>query len=459
MVHSLQSVIGIAESHIRNVDRDALCRMVKAQHHMLERIATSTANGRNRDRRQATHLYLQSPAVRALAIIRAQQGMLRPDPEDWMCFASLHHYAAQMDFYHDCGEPVRVRFEPKESLPPEEPVSSNPFIMPDGGIPVGTAGWVGPPISTIKTQDAKAPATTYRPICSFGIIRRAQQIMVRDVLEAILGNNHIDFNRAGLGPRAALHRVRDILATGEYTHVVAGDIKNCFGSMKHDGVRAALPIPESVVNHVVLLQEETPIHFGSLPEYLSICSAEKKALEGIPQGSLVSSLVARAILDPTLRVSALGGEAVSFADDFLVFAHTEGEAVAINHALTLNLSNHPSGPFALKHLYIKPVAEWFGFLGMRIMAHKDGAGIHMVAAPSNKSMRAFEAELERLVLAGAPPEQVYDYVLNWGCSWDWSMANEYAVTTFQAAIESAIPYKNHDCFAAADSAISKVLGY
>jgi hypothetical protein len=237
-----------------------------------------------------------------------------------------------------------------------------------------------------------------------------------------------------------------------------GDIKNCFGSMKHDGVRGMLPLPGSVVDHVVLLSEETPIHFGSLPEYITTYSAKKKALEGIPQGSLVSPLVARTLLDPTLRASALGGEVVSFSDDFLVFARTQGEAVAIKHALTHNLSSHPSGPFALKRLYINPVTDWFGFLGLRIRAHVVGGKVQMIAAPSNKSLQEFADELERRVLAGASPEQVHDYIVAWSHTKNWDLADEYAIEVFQSGVLGAVLNSRSDCFEAALTALVKILG-
>jgi len=75
MVHSLKSVIGIAKARVQDVDYGALVCMVDRRDRLLRRIATAAAEGRTRDRRDAVHKYLESGAVRVLAIIRAQRGM------------------------------------------------------------------------------------------------------------------------------------------------------------------------------------------------------------------------------------------------------------------------------------------------------------------------------------------------------------------------------------------------
>ncbi|ARJ65929.1 hypothetical protein WV31_09815 [Magnetospirillum sp. ME-1] len=387
-----------------------------------------------------------------MAIIQAQKGMsYRPDFEDRMCMAELPHYASKMAFYHDCGEPIRARFEPKYAKPAYTP-ETNPFVMPEGGIDFGFGNWVGLPKPANNPQ-----IVDYRPICSFGILRRAQQIMVRDMLEAILGTNHLDFNQAGRGARAAIAKITSLIATGDFSHVVVSDISNCFGSLKHDGVKAMLPLPGSVVDHVVLTSEDAPIHFVAIPEGMSVEYAKKKARQGIPQGSLVSPFVARTLLDPTLRASALGGEMVVLVDDLLALAGSYGEASAIKNTLQCEMANHPAGPFALKHVCITPITEWSGFLGYRIGAVVTNDQVLVVAAPSNKSLAKFASKLEHMALAGATDEQIYRAIVDWGRSWDWTMANEHARSDFENAVIGTIINSASDRLEAAQLALAHVL--
>lgn len=459
MPASFQSIVGIACARIAAPDLVKLGAMHRQQAHLLKRIVTAATSGHKRELRQRIHTYTQSEGVRCLAIIHAQKGTpMPPAPEDRMCMAELPHYASKMAFYHDCGEPIRAWFEPKYAPPVYTP-ETDPFAQLEGGTyfvnESGQINGIGPqlPASINEPQ-----IVDYRPICSFGIIRRAQQIIVRDTLEAILGTDHLDFNRAGLGAPAAITKATSLITSGIYTHVVVTDIKNCFGSMKHDGVKAMLPLPGAIVEHVILTSEDAPIHFVAIPEGMSVKYAKRKVRQGIPQGSLVSPFVARTLLDPALRASALGGEMVVIVDDLLALARTEGEAAAIKDTLQQELGNHPAGPFALKHVHVNPITTWSGFLGYRIGAIVTDDQVTVVAAPSNKSLAKFASKLEHLALAGATDEQVYRAIVAWGRSWDWTLANEHARSDFENAVLGTVFNSVSDRFEAAQEAIHQVLG-
>ncbi len=458
MTASFQSITGIARSHIADSDVSNLGPMHRHKLHALKRISLAAASGNKRDLRRRIHTYTEAEGVRCLAIIQAQKGIAGPpDCDGQMCMAELPHYARKMKFHSDCGEPIRAWFEPKYAQPAYAQ-DSDSFAKQDGGVYLvnqsGHVNGIGAPVSASTSEPQ---IVDYRPICSFGIIRRAQQIMVRDILDAIVGNNHLDFNRAGLGGSAAMDKITSSIATGAFSHVVVGDITNCFGSMKHEGVKAMLPLPGAMIEHVILLSEDAPIHFAAIPENMSVHVAKRKARQGIPQGSLVSPLVARTLLDPALRDSSLGGEMVVIVDDVLALARTDGEAAAIKNTLQHKLENHPAGPFAMKHLYIKPISSWFGFLGYRFVGIVTDGHMSVVAAPSNKSLAKFASKLELKALQGATDEQIYHAICDWGRSWNWLMANEHARSDFKNAVYAAILQSVPDRFEAAESALCQVL--
>jgi hypothetical protein len=207
----------------------------------------------------------------------------------------------------------------------------------------------------------------YRTITKHGPRRMAQQFIVRDLLTAVGVDNEYDYCRRGAGGERAL--IRDACQRIEkgYRHWQTADVVDCFASLKpaHLGW---LPLPKELIRNVVFLprcakieivkgpagkevsQSGIPTVSGvSIPYMGSYLLPMKKLRRELPQGSVLSPLVARAFLGRELR-AVLGHKMVatlSFVDDLTLGARSQPE---VDHALDVlreRLQGHPAGAVLL----------------------------------------------------------------------------------------------------------------
>jgi hypothetical protein len=88
-----------------------------------------------------------------------------------------------------------------------------------------------------------------------------------------------------------------------------------------------------------------------------------EARRGIPQGSAVSPLVAEMLLAPVLAQLPDCGIVLNYADNFLIMAGTEKEAVSIRKSLWSALEAHPAGPLIPKESKLYQSGQVVEFLG------------------------------------------------------------------------------------------------
>jgi hypothetical protein len=161
----------------------------------------------------------------------------------------------------------------------------------------------------------------YRKITRDGPRRMAQRFILRDLLTAVAVDNEFDYCRRGAGGEKRM--IRDVSQRIEngYRHWRTADVVNCFASLKpaHLGW---LPLPMELIENVVFLprcakieivegpvgkevaQSGTPTVSGvSIPYMGSPLVPMKKLRRGLPQGSVLSPLVARAFLGRELRAT------------------------------------------------------------------------------------------------------------------------------------------------------------
>jgi len=208
-----------------------------------------------------------------------------------------------------------------------------------------------------------------RPALKFGVRRLAQQFHVRDVLRIVLRLSSHDYSLAGRGAHRAVEKLVPII-NGGAKWFYRGDILNCFGSFTAEATIALLPLPEAVTRNTVLLSEDVHIQ-GDLSHYLTMSSLQALR-SGLPQGSLLSSLVASAHLRTIYDDMASEFEAVAYVDDFAAACYTEEEGYALHNALTDRLAILPGGGLKLKFGDVSGVWESPTFLGYTFVSDPDG---------------------------------------------------------------------------------------
>ncbi|MEF2559370.1 hypothetical protein VQ044_25010 [Aurantimonas sp. C2-5-R2] len=213
----------------------------------------------------------------------------------------------------------------------------------------------------------------YRSIVKYGILRAAQQLPLRDVLSMMGIDSEFDYTRKGAGgERAFVHEIKQSMTDGRRWWWTP-DIENCFPSMRPKHFDW-LPVDKRLLKTVIFLPKCTKIRVSmpkeatTVVEYLkqtypdfvpSDLSLSLKELlriftdgltrQGMPQGSMLAPLLARAFIGRELR-HVVGGKELhaSTVMDDLCIGSCEVEAViAVAGAVTKRLEAHPAGAINL----------------------------------------------------------------------------------------------------------------
>ena len=239
----------------------------------------------------------------------------------------------------------------------------------------------------------------YRTTMDFGIENRGLQYLVGSALMAQADIHQCQYGTIGTSP--AVEAVMKALSDG-YVWIAEVDIKNCFPSLDGEALPGLLPLPRKVTEQIITSQSLYlyPGNLLSHTGYGSISEWEKddcdhdpvsellfEARQGIPQGSAVSSIVVEMLLAPVVGELSNIGKVAAYADNILVMAREEKDAVSMLKTLGAALKSHPAGP--LKPHMKTPLGKHksFDFLGYNI-SHKFG---NWVAAPSDKNLAKFDS--------------------------------------------------------------------
>lgn len=305
---------------------------------LLRRVRNAYEAGSVEQLRRARWRYLTSMAARYCAAEKALRRLLRGRPADERVCAlaedQVRALAAEINPYHPTGERVFARPEPKRT----------------GG---------------------------YRMVCSFGARERAIQYLIKPLLEICGGPREHQYGLDGKSRDDLINMIRDKIETG-YTYAVLLDVANCFGSFCGEAVVDRLPLPRRVVeSHVTFHRLEVRYRsrrsrsVGSCPSMGNAPSSatplpgalRPMVLDGIPQGSAVSNLVAASMLADLDTVVPVGTPFGQYGDDIIALAMTEEEACSIRDALRHALNGHVSGSISLKRLAVSHIADGFEYLG------------------------------------------------------------------------------------------------
>lgn len=328
----------------------ALHRAEKAHHKQLKTLRAAVAKGKPPAVKAAVERLLFDFAPRLMAVVRATGRRRQPLP-----FAALESWAQNLSVGHIYQETLIIR--PKVTEPGR-----------------------------------------WRPICTSGIRRRAQQLMLRDLLLMQVGDSSFDSTVAGSGGETQLFAdMKSAIADGYYFWTGL-DVRNFFPSLR-PGHLAGLPLPEWMIRNIVFLPPEAPIRFidiqygvdlteqaimdggdGDQPvcplyNWGTIRSKVKQVRQGLIQGDVCAPQIARTVLGRELQhaLEPWGVIYGSHLDDIVIGARSQSELEASIKALTQRLNGLPAGPLELHHHKICDVRESAYILGYRISLKKDGS--------------------------------------------------------------------------------------
>jgi group II intron reverse transcriptase/maturase len=167
------------------------------------------------------------------------------------------------------------------------------------------------------------------------VAQTAALLVTQDLFEAEFEDSSYAFRR-GRSVRSAIHRVRELRDQG-YRFLVDADIDGFFDNLPHERLFARLgrlPLEPSIVD---LFESwvRVEIYDGERVFPLS---------QGVPQGSVVSPMLANLFLDELdENLAELGQTAVRYADDVLVLAksaESAAEALELTDLLVADLGLH-----------------------------------------------------------------------------------------------------------------------
>ncbi|MCO6454464.1 MAG: group II intron reverse transcriptase/maturase [Pirellulaceae bacterium] len=210
-----------------------------------------------------------------------------------------------------------------------------------------------------RTWIPKPGSSDKRPLGIPTVRDRVVQTALVHVIEPIFDHTFHERSygfRHGRGCRDALRQVEELLASG-HVYVVDADLKSYFDTIPKD--RLLQIVQEKISDSRVLELIQEYLNQGVMEE-LQTWTPEA----GVPQGAVLSPVLANAYLNPLdHHMADLGFQMVRYADDFVILCRTPEEASqALNHVRQwveqAGLVLHPE-----KTHIVDSRAKSFAFLG------------------------------------------------------------------------------------------------
>ncbi|MBJ7533405.1 hypothetical protein JDN40_04705 [Rhodomicrobium vannielii ATCC 17100] len=279
----------------------------------------------------------------------------------------------------------------------------------------------------------------FRPIVSFGFMRTAQCLLLRDTLMAMDIDSRFDHTRKGSGgERQLVQNVCKDIEQG-LNWWWTPDIRNCFPSIRPGHLRE-FAIDRRIVQNVVYLPKCAKIvvarkaNASSIVKWLSPSTPDLPVTEantvlhkltvqtvrrGLIQGSVVTPLLARALIGQVLEpvVSERDVRAHSYIDDLSVGARTKGAIKAAQQVVTEKFASLPAGKIELydekiHHAHSRRVQV----LGYFLEPGNGHGGNPVHVKPGRKRIERFKSSLKRR-LSGVDPDNAWTVAKKYWKAW------------------------------------------
>ena len=237
-----------------------------------------------------------------------------------------------------------------------------------------------------------------RTICSFGPVSRAAQQMVSHIIFVVAGPSPYEFAQSGRGRDAAARITLHSIKHKGVRWFGLADVKDCFPSISREMVKQVLPfLPSSIIDGTIFIHNDTDIKATCLNGDKANNKSVNAIRKSLPQGSLVSLLVASKVLQPHL--DALNAPLVIIhVDNVMIGAKTEEQIQANLTALTSLIEKASEGSLQLISEVRKFGDPEMDFLGYRFRRGWMRAGGFGRAYPANRSFRQLHYRLARMLL-------------------------------------------------------------
>jgi len=203
-----------------------------------------------------------------------------------------------------------------------------------------------PCLEAVKVEFYPKSSGGYRTITKPGWRRRAMQLMLRDTLVAANFNNEFEFACCGKGPFAVADCIRDAIEDG-YRHWVIADVKDCFPSLAMGHIKELVPVDQRILRNTAFIPPTCPTIRPDVPDAITNIAATRR---GLPQGSVVSPLLASAFLGRVLRGISEDVRKFAYADNIAICAKSYGDLKSAENALVKRLSAQQYGSLQLGYI-------------------------------------------------------------------------------------------------------------
>jgi hypothetical protein len=251
--------------------------------------------------------------------------------------------------------------------------------------------WAGTKETAVVNMKEKGSNGGYRLPMDFGIENRALQYLLVPLLGATADLHPEQYLMRG-GVPAAIDRVKELLLDG-YVWTVESDIADCFPSFEGGNIHNFLPLPEKVIRHVVMADDLSIVPGNKLISLFGPAEGDEgdpvmlarflaDARRGIPHGSAAASLIVEMLLAGPLKTLPTNiGVVPSYADNMLIMARCEKDAVTMKETLWLALKGHSVGQLQPKERSKSGPGEPVAILGHRLQLK--GHDVKITPSPEN----------------------------------------------------------------------------
>ena len=334
---------------------------------------------------------------------------------------------------------------------------------------------------TITVHWERKSSWGYRLIQKDGLLRTAQRLVLRDMLQVLGIHSEYDYSRASRGEKKLFTHICKLIEEEKYHSWWTADVKSCFASLRpkhfdwlpltgHE-VRNFVFNPASATVKVLLpkdldeviqwMKEQYPACTVDTIDDMVSVTTQMVRWGGLPEGAVHSPLLACGFVGRELRAclgEKEGISGVSFMDDLAIGARLEMDTQAAAMELRQRMLSHPAGPLKLHAGPVQSVWSMKVCVLGYFLEPENGLNGTTHVKPGPKRLRRFKDRLkQRLELAGPQDDLLVigeQYLKPWYASqqaWtkspdtenlSWSAMASY-VRDFEYGIEMG---KNHPSY-------------